>query len=429
MKTYEETLAVVLKRRDDYEHERNERRAMTKKIAVPAVCCLAVAAAAFGVKAALPKKTVPIAESAVQKDRGTEDPASVTAPAAQPDVPSGEAVVSGESGPSGSAAAASTSPAPASATVPSAAPTTAAASAPSTAERPELAPETPADPGAKTPSGTGPASATASSPETATVNVPARVTVPASAIAPDRRAVTATVTAPATVPSGEPASSAASSVTSSSAHEDTSSTAAPPPDRTAVSSAARPDGGNYGGESGGMDVRIPALPANREIVEVGEQISDEEAAAYFAQNLGSLASSLSASGVEADSLRVSTKGYSHVCYSGVEGERLEARLNFRDYLVYNGEKLVSIVTLYKEDGKLYSTPAFGAPWFDAYDAFLRDRRGQALVYVYAGFAEIILTPDGQICSPLGGGTDASRYFEGVDDPYSLFFHPAAMYIP
>ena len=193
-----------------------------------------------------------------------------------------------------------------------------------------------------------------------------------------------------------------------------------------------PEGENFGGPSGGEIgtgyFNIPVIPFNREIVTTGEKITDEEAAAYFAERKGSLAQSLGASGVAADNIRISEKGYCHACYSGLEGERLEVRENFRDYLVYNRETLIAIVTLYKENGKLYDTPAFGAPWFSDYAAFLRQHRGEELVYVYAGFAEIILTPDGGMYSALSGIVP-EYYMEGTEDPYHVFYHPSDVYIP
>ena len=191
-----------------------------------------------------------------------------------------------------------------------------------------------------------------------------------------------------------------------------------------------PDGEIFGGPSGGGTgyVNVPVLPQNLEIVTTGEKITDEEAAAYFAERKGSLAQSLGASGVAADNIRISEKGYCHVCYSGVEGERLEVRENFRDYLVCNGETLIAIVTLYKENGKFYDTPSFGAPWFGDYAAFLRQHRGEELVYVYAGSAEIILTPDGGMYSPLAGIIPA-YYMEGIKDPYHVFYHPGDVYVP
>ena len=194
----------------------------------------------------------------------------------------------------------------------------------------------------------------------------------------------------------------------------------------------QPDDGSYGGDTAEGGAKkyfcVPILPKNREIVTAGEAITEEEAAAYFAEHKTSLASALAASGVAADDLRVSPRGYGHVGYTGAEGERLTVRQNFRDYLVYNGDTLVAIVTLVKENGQIYGTPSFGAAWFADYGDFLNGHRGEELVYVYAGSAEIILTPDGGMYSTLSGIVP-EIYLEGVADPYRLFYHPGDVYVP
>ena len=187
------------------------------------------------------------------------------------------------------------------------------------------------------------------------------------------------------------------------------------------------DGGSYGGDTPHYSY-VPLLPQNLEIVATGETVTDEEAKAYFAERKASLASALSASGVPADNIRIGEKGYSHVCYNGYEGERLEARENFRDYLVYNGDTLIAIVTLTKENGTISDTLSLGAPWFADYSAFLKTHRGEELVFVYAKWTEIILTPDGGMYSPLAGVLP-EVFMEGIEDPYHLFYHPSAVYVP
>lgn len=184
-------------------------------------------------------------------------------------------------------------------------------------------------------------------------------------------------------------------------------------------------GDGYGGNIGG--VRIPALPFDRTIQYTGEAISDEEAAAYFKENTW-LQSALGSSGVDADGMRYASHGYCHVSYDGTEGKPLEVRRNFRDYLVWNGKgDLIAIVTLTKENGALSATPAFGGPWFADYNAFLKAHKGEALVFVYAGWMELVLTPDGGVFNPQG--TDVSRYLEGVENPYEIFCCDEASYTP
>lgn len=212
------------------------------------------------------------------------------------------------------------------------------------------------------------------------------------------------------------------------------STTQTPPDVTEITtqgySVAQPPkdesgGDGYGGNIGG--VRIPALPQDRTIQYTGEAITDEEAAAYFKENTW-LQSALDSSGVDADGIRFASHGYCHVNYDGTKGKPLEVRRNFRDYLVWNGKgDLIAIVTLTKENGALSATPAFGGPWFGDYNAFLKAHKGEALVFVYAGWMELVLTPDGGVFNPQG--TDVSRYLEGVEAPYEIFRCDAASYTP
>lgn len=194
-----------------------------------------------------------------------------------------------------------------------------------------------------------------------------------------------------------------------------------------LTGAADKDGGfEY---SGG--VAIPATPdvmgAKPGVVTTGEKITDAEAKAYFDENRQSIVNSLYASGVNADNIRIEEKGYSHVSYDGTEGKPLELRQNFRDYLIYNGDELVSIYTLTKEDGKLYGSPAFGGPWFPDYNNYLKAHRGQKLLYVYAGFMEIIIAPDNTYVNPIG--TDISEFMKGIDKPYEYFYAEGATYTP
>lgn len=184
---------------------------------------------------------------------------------------------------------------------------------------------------------------------------------------------------------------------------------------------------------------IPALPFDRSFELTGEEITDEEAKKYFDENREGIVGSLSASGVPVDNtdIRITDKGYCHVYYDGTEGKSFEVRQNYRDYLVYVGEEeeLAAIITLFKEDGELCSTPMFGAAWFEGYGDYLKEHKGEKLVYVYATFYEIIIAPDNTYFNPMGidynaEGLDITgKYLEGVDEPYKVFYHESATYIP
>lgn len=186
----------------------------------------------------------------------------------------------------------------------------------------------------------------------------------------------------------------------------------------------------YGGDTQSGGRMIPARPdasgAEAGVKAVGEKITDAEASAYLRENTW-IGSALAAGGVSADDITYSETGYCHVSYDGTEGKPLEVRENFRDYLAYSGGRLIAIITVTKENGKLSATPAFGGPWFPDYDAFLKAHKGQKLLYVYAGWMEIIITPDGKCYNPQG--SDVSAYMEGLENPYAYFYSEAAAYTP
>lgn len=205
-------------------------------------------------------------------------------------------------------------------------------------------------------------------------------------------------------------------------------------DKGFESTTAQPkdaSGGTYGGDTMGGWM-IPAMPnaagAKQGVKITGEKITDSEAKAYFAENTW-IVSALSSSGVPTDNLKFSDKGYCHVSYDGTEGKQLEVRQNFRDYLVYNNGKLVAIVTLTKDNGKLSATPAFGGPHFDDYNAFLQKHKGEKLLFVYAGWMEIVITPDGRCINPQGYDISKDYGFEALGNPYDYFYSEAATYIP
>lgn len=164
----------------------------------------------------------------------------------------------------------------------------------------------------------------------------------------------------------------------------------PVPESVTAPVTVLPSDGYAGGEE-------TAPISNDGFVYTGEKISDAEAAVYFAENEGHIVGSLAASGVNTENARINDRGYCHMNL----GAAPEVRLNFRDYLVYSGDTLIAILTLYKENGQLYCTPAFGGPWFADYAAFLEKHRGETLYYYYYGIQELILTPQNEVINPLG----------------------------
>lgn len=188
----------------------------------------------------------------------------------------------------------------------------------------------------------------------------------------------------------------------------------------------------FGGDQvGGNWWSIPTLPFDRSFEVIGEELTDEEAGRYFAENMGGLSSTLSASGVATDNLKIMPNGYCHISYDGVEGKPFAIKQNFRDYLCYSGDKLVAIITLVKEGGKISATPSLGAPWFDDFNERLIKYKGEKLIFVYATCMEFVVTPDNKYFCPQGYelGLDFSDAMFGDKGMYSTFYHEKAVYIP
>lgn len=178
---------------------------------------------------------------------------------------------------------------------------------------------------------------------------------------------------------------------------------------------------------GGNWFCIPAFPSGNKIDYVGEKLTDEEARVYFLENKNSIVSALSSSGVSADRIQIKEKGYSHISYTGKKNENLTVTQNFRDYLVYNGNELIAIITLVKENGKIYDTPSFGGAWYSDFNKLLNSHKGEELVFVYVNQVEIVVAPDGTYKSPLG--IDSSGYFDGIENVYDRLYCPEAVYVP
>ncbi|MBR5975621.1 MAG: hypothetical protein IK020_10630 [Clostridiales bacterium] len=194
-----------------------------------------------------------------------------------------------------------------------------------------------------------------------------------------------------------------------------------------------PDGGTETDPKSGGAGMIPKIPEDRTIVLTGDLITDEEAAVYFESEMRFICEGLRAMGVSLTDPHVSSTGYCYVQYGGYEGEGLTVHQNFRDYLLYDGEELVSIVTLFRiqgEDGRIHNSPAFGGEWMKGYGEWLAEHKGQELLFVRAGDAEFILAPNGDYTNPAGmEKEEIDQYFEGIAYPYEIFYCEAATYTP
>ena len=61
-------------------------------------------------------------------------------------------------------------------------------------------------------------------------------------------------------------------------------------------------------------------------------------------------------------------------------------------------------------------------------SFLQKHKGEKLLFVYAGWMEIVITPDGKCVNPQGN--DLSEYgLDSLGNPYDYFYNEAATYTP
>ena len=178
--------------------------------------------------------------------------------------------------------------------------------------------------------------------------------------------------------------------------------------------------------------RLPEKKAREQLVRSGEKLTDEQAQVYFKENLTWLQSALSSSGVPAENLHISERGYSHVMFENNNAASAAPvcalHQNFRDYPVWNGDELVAIVTLVLENGELHATPAFGGPWFKAFGEFLNAHKGEKLLFLYfGGQTEFVLTPDGKVRNVQG--QELAPDFGEIKKPYDFFYCPEAIFVP
>lgn len=157
-----------------------------------------------------------------------------------------------------------------------------------------------------------------------------------------------------------------------------------------------PDG-EYSGDSG--YVTLPENLSDIPVYTEGKRdaFTAEEGKAYLESARSGLESTLRTCGVRAEGCRIGG-GYTHV---GIDGNTAVIRENFRDYLLFTGEKLAAIVIVSKENGVFHESLVFGAPWFDDYRKMLEKHRGEELLYLYLGNTEVVVTPDGTVLSTAG----------------------------
>ena len=153
-------------------------------------------------------------------------------------------------------------------------------------------------------------------------------------------------------------------------------------------------------------------------------ISDSEAALYLNSVKNGVINTLNACGIDISQIEIKEKGYSHI-RTGDDGNSIA--VNWRDYLAYNGEELVAIIQVTKDENGMRHFLMFGADWFSRYTEQLNQHKGTALVYVYLGDVEAFITPDEQVIPLIE--TDVSSALDESTRYYDYFKTKYNVYVP
>ena len=130
------------------------------------------------------------------------------------------------------------------------------------------------------------------------------------------------------------------------------------------------DGGLAGGVGDAANLSVAQI-VRRGIRTEGEVLSDEEGYAYVTQYKDALLDTLTVSGVKMSRPRFAEKGIGHL---SIHSDGAVMKTNWREFLVYDGDEIVAVYTLYKENGLIHATPSWGSPSYADYSRFLAEHR-------------------------------------------------------
>lgn len=184
-------------------------------------------------------------------------------------------------------------------------------------------------------------------------------------------------------------------------------------------------------EAGGTDGK---LNVTSEIVLTGTEyeLSLSEAVSYLESAKAGIINELTASGVHTGDFHFSPWGVS-ILRSGNKGNTMA--VDWKQFLAYDGEKLIAIIDLCKDGSGVHHYVAFGGPWFESYDAMLKAHAGEELVMIYVGDVQAVVTPDNEVLSIVAvvEGTDSDGHFrESIEegkDYYHYFKREQNTFIP
>ena len=197
------------------------------------------------------------------------------------------------------------------------------------------------------------------------------------------------------------------------------------PDKSSETSFEYADGNKDISGGGSLS---PLSPSKNILLYCADAVlTDEEGYVYLRENEASIKNSLTASGVPVNDMRISEHGYRHInCDDTLEYYFIN--LGFREYIIHDGEKPVSTVTVTKDpDGFISCSVSFGADeYYRALDDLIKHNKGGKMIFLYVGSLEIILTENSD---PLCLTCDVSELFRNIPDPFGRFCIEEAVFTP
>ncbi len=187
---------------------------------------------------------------------------------------------------------------------------------------------------------------------------------------------------------------------------------------------AIPDNPSHGGASDGGGAE--KINVSDSLVITGEEfaISDEQVYAHLQLTKGNIMQTLHVSGITVSDLTFTPKGYSPI-HTGDNGNSLA--VDWRTFLAFDGDKLVAIIEVTKDEKGLHTHLAFGGPGFGYYKQLLDTYKGQELVFLYIGDIVAFVTPDNTVVP--SADLVLSAFIE-PDYPYYQYFKtPYNTFVP
>ena len=176
-------------------------------------------------------------------------------------------------------------------------------------------------------------------------------------------------------------------------------------------------------EVGGVNGKVNVF---EELTIIGDEykFTDNEIVEYLSNAKEAIMNDLKASGINVSRLTIKEKGYSHI-RTGDDGNSIA--VNWRDYLAYDGDKLVAIIQVTKEETGIKHFVLFGAQWFSHYNELMQQNSGVELVYIYIGDVEAFITPNNEVIPLMD--VDISSTLEPNKEYYEFFKTQYNVYIP